>query len=156
MSLLPSGHETASSTVQRRENVAFLGESAITGSAIISYMPTLTQGNVYHLEQIPIPMHLRTGFLPRSFKLPRPVFPKGSQDEVLAVKDYTGPWYIVYKGFRAGVYTTWANGACNAVTGVSENKHEKVIDVHYKDACSMLMESFQNSQVCNVPYIIMP
>jgi hypothetical protein len=126
----------------------------ITGCAVTSFIPKLLYNDVYRLEEIPVANGLQSRFFPKTFKLPRPVFPEGSEDEIVAVRDYTGPWYIVYKGFRAGVYTTWANGAHSSVTRATENKHEKVIDAHYEDACNMLMDSFKNNQVCNIPYII--
>jgi hypothetical protein len=107
------------------------------------------------MQQVPVNNLLRTGFFSKGFKLPRPVFPDGTLDEVMAVKDYTGPWYIVERGLRVGVYTTWLNGADLLVTGVSTNSHSKVTAVYYEDACKILMESLENGIVCNIPYIVM-
>jgi hypothetical protein len=117
-------------------------------------MPVRAHGEMYYMEQVPVNDNLRTGFLSKRFKLPRPVFPEGTLDEVLAVKDSTGPWYVVERGFRVGVYTTWVNGADLAVSGASTNSHSKVIDMHYEDVCSILMQALQNNVVCNIPYIV--
>jgi hypothetical protein len=103
----------------------------------IDYMKDIPIDCSHLIKKFTTPVHI-----------PPLVFPNGTLNQVLAAQDKCRPFFVVYKGFQVGVYTTFEHGAKTAVQGCdSYGMHRYALD--YQSVCRMFCEEVQNGRVCN-------
>jgi hypothetical protein len=106
----------------------------------------LTQGDLAGtFEWQRVGFHHRAAVrLPERRRMPPPVFPEGTLDEIISAANSGGPFYVVTKGFRIGVYTTWEYGA-RLATDNCPGAHFTCYNCEFYIACRIFMDAVKHS-----------
>jgi hypothetical protein len=105
-----------------------------------------------HMQDVPIDCNRPIAKFMTPIRIPPPVFPNGSLDQVLAAQDVHGPFFVVYKGFRVGVYTTYEHGAETAVRDCKDYvMHWYSLD--YQSVCRMFRREMEKGSVRNYRFV---
>jgi hypothetical protein len=102
----------------------------------------------YELVRIPVRRRAPVA-LPEPRRMTAPVFPKGIEEDVIAAANSCGTFYVVNKGFRVGVYTTYDYGAREATDNCPNLSHISY-KCEYHVACRIFMEAMKSHSVKTV------
>jgi hypothetical protein len=106
----------------------------------------LTEGNLAGtIEWQTVPFNNRAAIrLPERRRMPPPVFPEGTLDEIISAANSGGPFYVVTKGFWIGVYTTWEYGA-RLATDNCPGAYFTCYNCKFYVACRIFMDAVKHS-----------